>query len=134
MQAVSDGQLGGDLGDRKSCCLRRERTRPADARIHLDDDHVTVLGIDRELNVRAARLDTDLANHRQTRVAHPLVLFVRQRLSRRNGDRIAGVNAHRIEVLDRADDHDIIIHVAHHLHLVLFPTDHRLFDQHFGHR
>ena len=41
-----------------------------------------------------------------------------------------GMNAHRIEVLDRTDDHDVVVQVAHHLHLVFFPTDDRLFDQH----
>ena len=90
--------------------------------------------MDGELDVRTARFNTDLANDRQTGVAHPLIFLVAERLGRRDGDRVARVNAHRIEVLDRADDHDIVIHVAHHLHLVLFPADDRLFDQHLGDR
>ncbi len=43
----------------------------------------------------------------------------------------AGVDAHRIDVLDRADDDAIVLLVAHHLHLELFPAEHALLDQHF---
>ena len=39
------------------------------------------------------------------------------------------MNPHRIEILDRADDHDIVVIVAHHLHLVLFPPDDRFLDE-----
>ncbi len=46
--------------------------------------------------------------------------------------RVARVHAHRVEVLDRADDHDVVVDVAHHLHLVLFPADDRLLDQHLA--
>ena len=44
---------------------------------------------------------------------------------------VAGVDAHRIEVLDRADDDAVVVLVANDLHLVLFPAEHALFDQHF---
>ena len=40
------------------------------------------------------------------------------------------MNAHRIEVLDRADDDDVVGPVADDLQLVLLPADDRLFDQH----
>ena len=33
---------------------------------------------------------------------------VGERLLRRDGDRVAGVDAHRVDVLDRADDHDVV--------------------------
>src|SRR5688500_10314826 len=41
------------------------------------------------------------------------------------------MHAHRIEVLDRADDHDVVRQVAHHLQLKFFPAEDRLFNQHF---
>ncbi len=44
---------------------------------------------------------------------------------------IAGMHAHRIDVFDRADDDAVILLVAHHLHLELFPAEHRFLDQHF---
>ena len=47
----------------------------------------------------------------------------------RHRDRVAGVHAHRVEVLDRADDDAVVAAVAHHLHLVFFPADHRFLDQ-----
>ena len=63
-----------------------------------------------------------------------LVFLVGQRQRRRHGDRIAGMHAHRIDVLDRADDDAVVVLVAHHLHLELFPAEHRFLDQHFGGR
>ena len=89
--------------------------------------------MDGELNVRAAGFDADFANHCQRRVAHPLVFFVGERLGRGHGDRIAGVDAHRVEVFDRADDHDVVVGVAHHLHFVFFPAEDAFFDEHLVH-
>jgi hypothetical protein len=39
------------------------------------------------------------------------------------------VHAHRIEVLDRADDHDVVIAIPHHFELVLFPSLDRFLDE-----
>jgi hypothetical protein len=66
-------------------------------------------------------------------VAHHLVLAVGERHRRRHRDRVAGVHAHRIEVLDRADDDDVVGAVAHHLELVLLPAEQRALDQHLVH-
>jgi hypothetical protein len=89
-------------------------------------------GIDRELHVRTAGLDADLAQHRQRGVAHDLVFLVGQRQRRRDGDRIAGVDAHRVEILDRADDDAVVRLVANDLHLVLLPAEHALLDEHLA--
>ncbi len=59
------------------------------------------------------------------RIAHRLVFAIGQRHRRRHGDRVAGVHAHRIEVLDRADDHDVVRVIAHHLELELLPAEQR---------
>ena len=67
-------------------------------------------------------------------VAHDLIFFVGQCLRRRHGDRVAGMHAHRIEILDGADDHHVVLVVAHHFEFELFPAEHRFFDQHFMHR
>jgi hypothetical protein len=40
-----------------------------------------------------------------------------------------GVHAHRVEVLDRADDDAVVLLVADNLHLEFLPADHRLLDQ-----
>ena len=134
VERVADRELGGDLGDRKAGRLRGQRRGARHARIHLDDDEPAVGRIDRELHVGAAGLHPDLAQHRDRGVAHDLIFLVGQRQRRRDGDRIAGMHAHRIEVLDRADDDAIVVLVAHHLHLELFPAEHRFLDQHFGGR
>jgi hypothetical protein len=88
-------------------------------------------GVDRELHVGAAGIDADLAQHRDRGVAHDLVFLVGQRLRRRHGDRVAGVHAHRVEVLDRADDDAVVRLVAHDFHLVFFPAEQRFLDQQF---
>ena len=134
VERVADRELGRDLGDREAGRLRGQRGRARHPRIHLDDDQAAVGRIDGELHVGAAGLDADLAQHRDRGVAHDLVFLVGQRQRRRDGDRIAGMHAHRIDVFDRADDDAIVFLVAHHLHLELFPAQHRFFDQHFGGR
>ncbi len=63
-----------------------------------------------------------------------LVLPVGQRHRRRDRDRVAGVHAHRVDVLDRADHDDVVVAVAHQLELELLPAEHALLDQHLVHR
>jgi hypothetical protein len=41
----------------------------------------------------------------------------------RDGDRVAGVHAHRVEVLDGADDDAVVLVVAHDLHLEFLPAE-----------
>ena len=44
------------------------------------------------------------------------------------------MDPHRIEVLNGADDHDVVCQVAHHLQLILLPAQQRLLDQDFMNR
>src|SRR5262249_34024440 len=60
---------------------------------------------------------------------HDLVFFVGERQSRRNGDAIAGVHSHRIDVLDRADDDAVVRLVANDFHLELFPAEQTFIDE-----
>ena len=90
--------------------------------------------VDRELDVRPAGLDADLADDQPRGVAHPLVFLVAERQDRRHGDAVAGVHAHRIDVLDRADDDEVVGDVAHHLELEFLPADDRFLDEHLVHR
>ena len=134
VERVADGQARRDLGDREAGGLGGQRRGARHARVHLDHDHAAGLGIDRELHVRSAGIDADLAQARDRGVAHDLVFLVGERQRRRHRDRIAGVDAHRIDVLDRADDDAVVAPVAHDLHLVLFPAEHRFLDQHLADR
>ena len=85
--------------------------------------------IDGELHVRAAGIDPDLAQHRDRGVAHDLVFLVGQGQRRRDGDAVAGMHAHGIDVLDGADDDAVVGAVAHDLHLEFLPAEHRFLDQ-----
>ena len=132
VERVADRQLGRDAGDGKARRFRGQRGRAADARVHLDHDQPAILRVDCELDVAAARFDADFAQHRDAGAAHDLIFLVGQRQRRGDGDRIARVDAHRIDILDRADDDRIVLAVAHHLHLVFFPAEQRFLDQHLG--
>ena len=132
VERVADREQRRDLCDRKAGRLRGERARPRYARIHFDDDAPSGFGVHGPLHVRAAGLDADGGHDRERVVAHFLVFAVGQRLNRRDGDRVAGVDAHRIEIFDRTDDDRIAGLVAHDLHLELLPAEQRLFDQDFG--
>jgi hypothetical protein len=129
VERVADRQLRGDLGDREARRLRRERGRPGHARVHLDDDDAAGPRVDRVLDVAAARVDAHLADDRDADVAHPLVLAVREGECRGDRDRVARVDAHGVDVLDRADDHDVVRLVAHELELVLLPAQDALLEQ-----
>jgi hypothetical protein len=74
--------------------------------------------------------DPDLAQHRDRGVAHDLVFLVGQGQRRRHRHRVAGMDAHRVYILDRADDDAVVRIVADNLHLVFLPAQHRFLDQH----
>ena len=129
VEPVPDGELGRDFGDRIAGRLRRERARSRDTRVHLDDDHSAVGGVDGKLDIGAARIDPDLRDDRPGRIAEPLILAVGERHGRRHGDRVPGVNAHGVEVLDGANDGEVVGVVPDDLELVFLPPDQALFDQ-----
>ena len=129
VEGVAGGQLGGDLSDRKSGGLGSEGGRSADPRVHLDHDQPAVTRIHRELDVRTPRLHADLPDDGEGRVAHELVFLVGQRQGGGDGDRVPRVDAHRVEVLDGADDDHVVGQVSHDLELELLPADDRLLDE-----
>ena len=59
---------------------------------------------------------------------------VGQRLDGRDDDRVAGVDAERVDVLHRADGDARVVGVAHHLVLDLLPADEALLDHHLADR
>ena len=134
VERVADGELRGDLRDRVAGRLRGQRGRARHARVHLDHAQLAGLALARELDVRAAAVDTDRADDRDRRVAQLLVRLVGQRHLRRDGHRVAGVHAHRVDVLDRADDDGVVGVVAHQLELELVPAEEGLLDEHLADR
>ena len=59
-----------------------------------------------------------------------MVFRIGERLRGRNDDRLARVDAQRVEVLHVADRDTVVIAVAHHLVLYLLPALQRLLNQH----
>ena len=134
VERVPDGELGRDLRDRVPRRLGGERGGARHARVHLDDAQLARGAAARELDVGAAGLDADGADDRCRCVAKLLVGLVGECHLRRNRHRVARVHAHRVEVLDRADDHDVVRAVAHDLELELVPAAHGLLDEHLPDR
>jgi hypothetical protein len=134
VERIAHGEFRGDLGNRKARRLRRQRRRARDPRVHLDHHHAAGIGIDRPLHVRPARLDADLAQHREGGRAHALVFLVCERQRGRHGDRVARMHAHRVDVFDGAHDDRVVGAVAHDLHLELLPAEQRFVDQDLAHR
>ena len=129
VQRKTDRQLGGDFGNRKTRGLGRQRAGARHARVHLNDHHAAIVRVDRKLHVGAARVNANFAQHSQAGVTQNLVFLVGQRLRWRHRNGVAGVHAHGVQVFNRADDDAVVRLVAHHFHLVLFPTQKRLFNQ-----
>ena len=134
VERVADRELRGDLGDRIAGRLRGERGGARDARVHLDHAELAASPLARELDVRAAAVDPDGADDGDRRVAELLVGLVREGHLRRHGHRVARVDPHRIEVLDRADHDRVVMAVAHQLELELVPAEERLLDEHLADR
>ena len=129
VEAVADGQAGGDLGDGEPGGLGGQRRGARHPGVHLDDQSASVGRVHGELDVGAAGLHPHPAQAGEGVVAHGLVLDVGEGLGRGHGDRVAGVDAHGVEVLDGADDHAVVGVVAHHLELVLLPPGDRPLHQ-----
>ena len=129
VERVAHGELGRDLRDRVAGRLARQGGRAGNARVHLDHTQLAGLALARELDVGPARLDPHSADDGRGRVSQLLVGVVRERHLWRDGDRVARVNAHRIEILDRAHDDDVVVSVPHDLELELVPADQRLLDE-----
>ena len=86
------------------------------------------------MHVSAAGRDADAVKDLPRHVAQPLNLLVGQGLRRRDGDAVAGVHTHRVQILNRADDDKIAFGVPHQLQLIFFPTEQAPVDQHLAQR
>ena len=132
VEGVTDGQFSGDLGNRVASGLGGEGGGAGDAGIHFNNDHSSCAGADSELDIGTTCLDADFADNGKGGVAHALELAIGQSLGWGDGDAVARVNSHGIEVFDGADDDAVIGVIAHDLHFVLFPAEKGFFDQDFG--
>ncbi len=134
VERVADGQARSGLRDGETGRFTGKRRGTGNARVHLDDDHAPVFGIQGELHVRSARFHADLLQNGQRSRAHALIFDVGKGLRRGDRDGVAGVHAHRVEVLDGADDDAVAGTIAHDLHLEFLPALDRFLDEHLGSR
>ena len=134
VEGVADRETCSDLGDREAGRLRCERRGPRHTRVHLDDDHAAIARVDRELDIAASGIDSDRADDLDADVAHVLELAIGQGHRGSHRDRVTGVDPHRVEVLDRAHDDDIVAVIAHELEFVLLPAEDGLLEEHLGGR
>ncbi len=81
------------------------------------------------MDVAPSGLDADFPDAGKGSVPHELVFLVRKGHGRSNCNGIPRVHAHGIEIFDRTNDHALVLVIAHHLHLVLFPPQQALFHQ-----
>ena len=128
-ERAAGGDLGRDARDRVARRLGRERRRARHARVDLDHRVLGRVGRQRELDVAAA-LDAERPDDRERRAAQPLVDLVGQRLDRRHDDRVARVDAQRVDVLHRAHGDARVLGVAHDLVLDLLPAHEAALDHH----
>ena len=134
VERVADGQARGGLRDGETGRLAGQRRGAGHARIHLDDDHAAVFGVERELHVRAARFHADLLQDGERGRTHALVFDIGKRLRGSNRDGVTGMHAHGVEVLDGAHDDAVAGAVAHDLHLEFLPSFDGFLDEHLAGR
>ena len=68
--------------------------------------------------------DAEPAHHLQRRRAQSLVMRIGQGQRRRDDDGFPSVDAHRVQILHRADDDRVVAAVAQHLELEFLPAEH----------
>ena len=123
-------QLRRNERDRETGRLRGQRRRAAGARVDFDNNDAVGRRVVRELDVRAAD-DADFFDDFMRVIFEPLLQLLANRQHRRGAERVAGVDAHRVDVFDKADGNQFIVRVADDFDFQLFPTGDRLFDQDF---
>src|SRR5208282_5329071 len=129
IQGHADGQLGGDFGDGEAGGFAGQGGTAGDTRVHFNDDHAAGFGVNGKLDIGAACFDADLTDDARGGVAHALVFAVGEGLRRGHGDGITGVDAHGVEILDGADDHEVVAEVAHDFELEVLPAEDGFVDE-----
>ena len=81
------------------------------------------------MNVRTAGFHADFAQDLDRTAAHPLIFLVGERQCRGDRNRVARVDPHGIDVLNRADDDGIVGAIANDLHFEFLPTEKALVDE-----
>src|SRR5262249_36298990 len=117
-ERVAEAELRGDVREGVPGRLARERARAREPRVDLDDPIIERPCIDGVLDV-ALPDDAEVPNGSKRDASQLLVLVLRERLRRRDDDRLAGVDPHRVEILHAADSDAVVARVSDDLVLDL---------------
>ena len=131
VQGVADGDLGGHLGDGIAGGLGSQGGGTGHTGVDLDDGVFKGGGMQGKLAVAAA-FYPQLVDDVQGSGAQHLVLFIGQGDGGGDHDRVAGMHAHRVQVLHRAHGDGVALAVPHDFKLDLFPAGNGLFHQDLG--
>ena len=129
IQGKAHSQFRGNFCNREASGFRCQRRRTGYTWVHLDNNQTTVFRVNRKLYVGTTGFHADFTQYRQRGVTHDLIFFISQGLCWRNGDGVTGVDTHRIEVFDGADDNAVVVFITHNFHFVLFPANQRFINQ-----
>ena len=129
VQRHAHGDFCADPGDGVAGGLGGQSRGPGHPGIHLDEVVVEGLGVQGKLDVAPA-FDFQLPDDFQCAVPEQVILFIGQGLAGTHHDGVAGMNAHRVNVLHIAYRDDRVGVVPHDLVLDLFIAPDALFHQH----
>mmetsp|Transcript_53358 Transcript_53358/g.126154 ORF Transcript_53358/g.126154 Transcript_53358/m.126154 type:complete len:499 (-) Transcript_53358:1442-2938(-) len=129
LELDAEGELRSDGSERVAGGLGGEGRGARETRVDLDDAVVLRVLVQRVLDVALAD-DAQVADHLDGGSAEHVVLVVGERLRGRDDNRLAGVDAHRVEVLHVADGHAVVVGVTHDLVLGLLPALDGLLHKH----
>ena len=133
VEVVAERNERGDLGYGVARRFGSERGRARNAGIDLDDRIFHAVRFESELAVAAA-FHAQRGDDVKRGSAQHLIFPVGKRDAGRDDYAVAGVYAHGVEVLHRADGYDVAGVVAHDLELYLFPARDAFFDEHLRDR
>ena len=130
-QSVTQTEFSGYKRQRIPRSFRSQRRRTAQTGIHLDNPIIFRFGVKSILHVTFA-YDADMTDDTDSQFAKLMILAIGQGLARSDNDRLAGMNAQRVEILHVADRDTVIETVAHHFIFHFLPAFQALFHQHLG--
>ena len=133
VEAKANGDFSTNASDRVTASFRSKSWRTAHARVHLDEVVVERVRVECILHVTTT-FDLQFANDFESRVAEELILFVSKSLRRTNNDRVASVDADRVDVFHITDSDSSVVSIAHHFVFDFFEAFDTLFYEHLVYR
>ena len=132
IQRQAARQHSGHQGDRETGCLGGQRGGTGGTRVDLNDDHAVRDRIMRELYVGTAD-DADAFDDAVRVLLQTLLQFLGNRQHGSRAEGVARMHAHGVDVFDEADRDHLVLRVANHFQLQLFPAADGFLYQNLAH-